>query len=196
MKKIILLTYLCYSSLLVFGQHATYPDLLTADSTWTKEIIRIPFGFAGEIKHTGYEDIRFAKGWGDKESSQFWSYAFVWKVDLTTTPSEAYLEENLKYYFHGLMAAVNKEKDKIIPETLVFLKKKEGAKLPTFIGTVKTHDSFKTKRVMTLNVHIEIYFCKKEQRYLPLFRFSQQPFGTKVWSELKTIQLHKNACIN
>ncbi len=196
MKKIILLIILCCPSLLLFGQHSKHPDLISADSTWGKEIIQLPFGFARDIKYTGYEDIRFAKGWGDKESLQFWTYAFVWKIDLMREPTVTFLEENLKRYFHGLMTAVNKEQDKTIPETTVLLLKKEGTKLPTFIGKVRTHDSFKTREMMTLYVLAENHYCKKSKRYMPFFRFSQQPFEQEVWKQLKGVKLSESACEN
>ena len=35
------------------------------------------------IKYSGVEDIRFAPGWGNAKSNEYWTYAFLWYLDGT-----------------------------------------------------------------------------------------------------------------
>ncbi|CAM1357767.1 hypothetical protein [Tenacibaculum xiamenense] len=170
-------------------------DILVADSTWTKEKIRLPFHFAPEIKYEGYEDIRFAKGWGNIESPEFWTYTFVWNINLKERPKPVFFEENLMFYFDGLMNLVNKEKEKIIPKTQVKIySRKEKNKTNFYRGTLVLHDSFKTKNTILLYVDIESKLCKKTKNYICLFRFSRQPFQHSTWKKLNKVKIKKNFC--
>ena len=57
---------------------------------WNVERFSIPIDFAPGIAYKGVEDIRFAPGWGDKKSEEYWSYCFLWwlnpdaKIDATS----------------------------------------------------------------------------------------------------------------
>jgi len=109
----------------VFGQEHQKIKLIEADSTWGKEVIRIPFWFAPEINYKGYEDIRFAPGWAKVDSTDFWTYAFAWDVNLETKPTSKLYEGHLKDYFDGLMKVVNKDKELSIPKTKATCTEKE-----------------------------------------------------------------------
>lgn len=197
MHKIIIITILISCSIYSSGQHKEELNLLQADSTWDKETIQIPFSFAPEIKYIGQEDIRFAKGWGDINSPGFWTYAFVWDINLKTKPTTIFFEDNLKLYFDGLMNAVNQDTSITIPKTKTFFKEKEHKKaITSFKGTVETYDAFRTKKMMTLNVTIESYYCKKTKKFIPLFRFSPKDFKHKAWESLNQVTLRANICNN
>jgi len=56
-------------------------EVLQTDSTWTKEIIKFPLGFAQEIKFEGFEDLRFPSGWAKQDSPDFWSYVWAWSIN-------------------------------------------------------------------------------------------------------------------
>ncbi|CAM1350325.1 hypothetical protein [Tenacibaculum halocynthiae] len=195
MNKLLVITLLL-TTIATFGQKEENL-LLVADSTWGKEVIHLPFGFAPEIDFVGYEDIRFAKGWGNIESSEFWSYVFVWNINLQEKPNAKFFQDNLKLYFDGLMKAVNKEKDKIIPEAKVtIIAKEETNGITKFTGKIITHDSFRTKKLITLQVSVESFYCKKTKKYMPLFRFSPQPFEHQIWKKLHNVKLKENYCQN
>ena len=83
----------------IFGQGRKEINLIKVDSTWGKEIIQVPFWFATEIDYKGYEDIRFAKGWEDINSSGFWTLVFAWDINLNTKPTTKFFEDSIKLYF-------------------------------------------------------------------------------------------------
>lgn len=196
MKLYITLSILLFFRIGLSGQHDASKDILIADTTWGKEVINMPFHFAPEIQLEGYEDIRFAPGWGTIGSVDFWTYTFVWKTNMTTAPTAAFLEKNLVHYFHGLMEGVNKEPERVLPQTITNIQESKNNNGQTiFTGQVTTHDSFRTRDTMTLNVHIEIHYCDQNKSYLPFFRFSPQPFDHEIWKKLAAINLIDHICL-
>lgn len=189
-----MLVLLC-CSINSFGQNPEEINLIQADSTWGKEIIKIPFWFATEINYKGYEDIRFAKGWENKESSGFWTLVFAWDINLKKSPTPKFFEDNIKLYFDGLMKVVNEDKKIIIPKTKAVFKVTKTKKGITFFkGVVETYDAFTTKKIIKLNVTIESYYCKKTKKYLPFFRFSPRDFNHNTWKMLSEVELKTNIC--
>ncbi|MEE9408818.1 MAG: hypothetical protein V3V28_12170 [Polaribacter sp.] len=194
MKKIVLIIPLIYS-VFTFGQKNENVNLIQADSTWGKEIIKVPFWFAPKIDYKGFEDIRFAKGWEDIESDGFWVLAFAWDINLKTKPSAKFFEENLKLYYDGLMKVVNEDEKIIIPKTEALFAESTSKKGVTyFTGIVKTFDAFTTKKTINLYVTVESNYCEKTKKYIPLFRFSPKEFIHKSWEDLNKVKLQNNLC--
>lgn len=194
MKKIIFTFLFFTSTFLSFGQEKEV-NLIQTDSTWGKEVIKLPFWFAPEVNYVGYEDIRFAKGWENTKSDGFWALTFAWDANLNTKLTVDFFKNNIKLYFDGLMKVVNEDKKITIPKTKVSLSKtntKNG--IIKFIGVVETFDAFTTKKMIKLNTVIESYYCKKSNKYIPLFKLSPKDFSHKIWKELKSIKLQKNSC--
>ena len=173
MKYLTIVIFL-FSSVYALGQQNHNNFLvLEADSTWTKEVIKFPLGFAPEIDFEGYEDLRFADGWKKMDQPDFWTYVFVWNVKLKQALSKNELETYLKLYFDGIMTAVNKKKDFKIPSTLVTLAKVDTSNVDNiYRGTIKMHDSFHTEEMMTLHVFISQERCKTSDKVIPFFRLS------------------------
>ena len=192
MKYIIITIALLYS-IVLFGQEKEELYILEADSTWLKEIIKFPLGFAQDINYEGYEDLRFAKDWRNAEGSEFFTYAFVWNVNLTEVPTVDMIETNMKLYYDGLMGAVNSDKDFVVPETIVaFHQLDSESKLLCFRGEIQTYDSFSSKKVINLNVSVETTYCKDQGKYLMLFRVSALDFENVIWDTLNSIKLSEN----
>ena len=194
MKYIISLIILLYSVVL-FGQELEESYVLKADSTWLKEIIKFPLSFAQDINYEGYEDLRFAKNWSKPEGSEFFTYAFVWNINLKEAPTIAMIETNMKLYYDGLMSAVNKDNEFIVPKTIVeFNKLENDSELPEFIGKMQVHDSFFTRETIELNVTIKTTYCKIQDKYLMLFRVSTLDFDNAIWNQLNAINLTSDIC--
>lgn len=195
MNKIVVLFILVSCSLFSFGQQKQETNVIQADSTWAKEIIEIPFWFAPEINYNGHEDIRFAKGWEKIDSPGFWTYAFAWNINLKTKPSAKFFEDNLKFYFDGLMKVVNKDTLFTIPKTkALFVEKGHKNKVTTFTGTLEIYDAFTSKKTIILNVTVECYYCKKTKTFVPLLKFSPKDFKHESWEMLKQVTLNPNFC--
>lgn len=191
MKHYITILVFCFNAIL-FAQEKQNFEVLETDSTWIKEIIEFPIGFAREIKYEGFEDLRFPQGWSKEDSPNFWSYVWAWSIIDTEEITTNDLEKNIQYYFDGLLGLdFYKIDDKPLRKTnAVFIKKTESQ----FVGKVKTHDTRYTKTPMTLYVTVEISHCERENRTIVLFRFSPKPFDNNVWDTLAEVKLKSDCC--
>jgi hypothetical protein len=193
MKHYVTILLLCFNALL-FAQEKQDLEIFETDSTWIKEIIEFPIGFAQEIKYEGFEDLRFPEGWSKEDSPNFWSYVWAWYINGTEKVTTNDLEKNIQYYFDGLLGLdFYKIDDKPLRKTnAVFIKKTESQ----FVGKVKTHDTRYTKKPMTLNVTVETSFCEQENKTIIHFRFSPKPFDNTVWDTLDEVKLKSDVCKN
>jgi hypothetical protein len=162
-------------------------DILVTD--WGKEIFKFPIRFAQEINYTGIEEARFPKGWREIENPEFWSYVFAWHIDLAKEMTISQIETDLNIYFNGLMN-VNIKK---YPKTIAKFKK---ISKNNFEGTIKTIDNFTTKKIMTLNVTVEQFFCKDAKKSVVIFRFSPKGYNHTIWNKLNDIKLNDAICKN
>ncbi|MEO0504736.1 MAG: hypothetical protein AAF090_01195 [Bacteroidota bacterium] len=173
--------------------HAQKPEtVLNSPEGWNSEQISFPLSFAPDIGFTGFEDIRFAPGWPDKESEAFWAYHFVWYIDQNDPMTEASLTKIMEAYYDGLMLSVSKSEEHPegnLPEKTMslFIKTENG-----FTGKVRVFDAFFSKKTILLNFKVKEFFCDKTQKQVVAFDISQQPFGHSVWKEFDAVQLMQN----
>tara|TARA_R110002072_G_scaffold118631_1_gene250759 strand:- start:174477 stop:175073 length:597 start_codon:yes stop_codon:yes gene_type:complete len=185
---LLLFTFICTSQ----SKTDTYESILQAkDTTWLKEIITFPIGFAPELQYEGYEDLRFAKNWSKPESPEFWTYTLAWNINLKKPLSIAQLETDLQFYYDGLMGVVNKDPDFKIPSSIIKLSSMDRG---TLKGTIQVYDSFHSKKVITLHIMIEQQYCEEKQSYTPIFRVSIKDFDAPIWQELQSVKLRKDFC--
>ncbi len=170
-------------------------NLLNAIEGWGHEVFHFPLHFAKNIEFTGWEEAHFPPHWSKQDSSQFWSYVFAWNITNDIILSEEVLENNLAKYFDGLSAAVNKNKDKILPKAIIDLhRSKDASKISSYIGTAHIYDSFVTEDTLTLNVEIELKTCDEENRTISIFRFSPKENPHSIWHELYEVNLIEGVC--
>jgi hypothetical protein len=188
-----LIAFFC--SIQVFGQKEEESLLKTYDNSWRKEIIPMPLHFAPQIPYKGVEEVRFAKGWSKIEDDTFWTYAFVWDVDLTSILTTNQLESYMQYYFDGLMAIINKDKSKVLPKTVaLFLEKDATKNTAHFVGKIQVYDAFHTKDLITLYCTVQQYYCEKQQKSMVLFHLTPKEFDHATWNELHTVTLTHKPC--
>lgn len=162
-------------------------DMLSTDSTWTKEVFYFPLSFAPDIPLEGAEEARFPKHWADTNSVENWSYVFVWNVQSDSALTERELEDNLQKYFNGLMAWEH--------TNALLVKTDDSAGVSKYTGKVRTLDAFFTKRKMTLRVRVETRYCRQQKRFVAFFRFSPLGFEHEVWHQLMAATLQLPECV-
>ena len=94
--KTLLIVTLLLASLTIYGQDTTKTEFdghkweapyeLPVPKGWTIERFLIPISFAPQISYTGVEDIRFAPGWANAGSDEYWTYAFLWWLEGNIQP--------------------------------------------------------------------------------------------------------------
>ena len=191
------------ASLLISGtlSVADEPDSakLAAPEEWGGETIKIPPGFAPDMKLKGSEHIRFAPGMMKPASDSFFSYAFVFDLQSKPDLTEAVVKEELLKYYRGLCKAVLKEQ---LPDvdpskfTLELQQVKSDAKpspdekgpsTPTrYTGTLDWVEPFATKKPQKLNLEIRTW-ATNDRNYIFVCA-SPQAQDTAIWKQLHAIR--------
>ena len=167
------------------------PYVLPVPEGWSTEIISFPIEFAPSINYHGVEDLRFTAGWGNVQTDEYWTYAFLWWLQGTPEFNETIVGDNLKAYYTGLVGRNIKPRN--IPENKIFpvqvtlrASTVTGDDLQTFDGSVYMLD-YMTQKPITLHVHVHVKNCSEANRTVIFNEISPQPFNHAVWSQLDAI---------
>lgn len=181
--------------LLSFGQITTSnfdpvkwepPYRLDFPAGWGVERFLIPISFAPKIPYKGIEDIRFMPGWGKAESSDYWTYAFLWYLDGQQKLSATTIENNLKEYYTGLVAAVHGDSldnKPVTVKTSIKKGKTQKGDLKTFYGSVYMLDYMANKPI-TLYCKIHLKSCTGQNNTFIFYEISPKPYSDSVWQSL------------
>ena len=167
------------------------PYMLPVPKDWTIERFLIPISFAPQIQYKGVEDIRFAPGWGNVKSDEYWSYAFLWYLEGEVKMDSKIIDSNLKAYYTGLIGinGRNIPSEKLIPVVASFNEaKKDKGDLKTYIGTIKMVD-YMSQKPMVLNCKAHLKSCLGENKTFIFYELSPQPLSHNIWLSLDKLWL-------
>lgn len=180
---LIFLRIVCYGQ-----QDQKSNDLLLAiEQNWRSERLVFPISFAPTLDYDGVEEVRFAPGWSDQNSTEFWTYTFLWHLRENPELTERKLRYDLAAYFDGLMHLVSKGESKDFPAEI---KLKRIGNSAFYEGEARIYDAFFTKSMMTLHLSIEEQYCDLNDSYTVLFRFSPKVMNDPIWKTLNAIHLN------
>ena len=175
------------------------PTKLAAPAGWGGEIIKLPPGFAPDMKLKGSEYIRFAPGMMKPASGSFFCYAFVFELQPKPVLTEAVVTDEFQKYFRGLCKAVlNGKLPDVDPSefTLELQRVKsvaepssdeKAADTPTrYTGTLDWVEPFATKKPQKLN--LEIWTWARNNHNYVFACVSPQARDTAIWKQLRTIR--------
>ena len=148
----------------------------------------LPPDFAKQLSFKGVEDLRFFPGWGDPNSEEHWSYAFLWSLDGKPDIDAHVLQNNLTILYTGLIGRniVPRKipKEKLFPvEVNIQNIKTSAGDLKTFAGTVHMLD-YITQTPMILNVRIHVKDCPDKMHSILLFEVSPKSADHPNWQKL------------
>lgn len=86
---------------------------------WRSELIPFPLAFAPDLAHHGVEEARFPPGVFDVFSTNYWAYAFAWRIDDPGPPDATALSGELTAYYRGLLVAVDTNHLITMPDAIV-----------------------------------------------------------------------------
>ena len=171
-------------------------NILEAPKDWKKESFTFPLDFAPKLNFTGIEEARFASGWSDKTSDQFWTYSFAWYVDGKIELTEHRLEELTAIYFNGLTQVVGKSKGiksaDITNATAIFMDKKVIENWQSFEGKVQLFDVFFSEQIIRLNAKVKALYCAQSDKHLVVFSFAPKAFDDKIWQIFEGVKTIKD----
>lgn len=194
MKKLVFILLVLSQVCLLYSQEKENIDLLVTEDSWRKEAFRFPMLFAQEVNFDGVADVRFTKGWEDKNSPNFWSYAFAWKISIDQPLSELDIENYMQLYFDGLMNVVKKDKSQVLPATLALFSSLEIPGSTIYKGKISFHDAFFTEEMMILNVQCHYTYCSDQDISVYKFKLSPKPLDSTVWQHINKVMLRSDIC--
>ncbi|MFG0258992.1 MAG: hypothetical protein ACF8LK_01460 [Phycisphaerales bacterium JB041] len=147
---------------------------------WPAETFPLPPSFAPELP-TGRESLRFAPGWRDPSTEDFWSYAFVMWID-EPEPDAARVEILLESYYNGLMNAFAGDKDISHTPARVAVTRTGPNR---FDATMHLIDAFATFKPMDLRLKV-VTDAGSDQDSMLQVRLSPQPETHRIWVDLQT----------
>ncbi len=177
---------------LYFRLHNNINNVLEAKNDWRSEVLEFPLIFAGDLDYEGEEHIRFAPGWGETNSEDYFSYVFLWILEEDPMINEAALENIMNIYFDGLMntgAITNFSFFKDIPVTESSMQKIEDDR---YKGSIKLYDEFFAKDMITLRANIKYEYCNATKKHLVWFYLSPKEINHPIWNQLQEVHLNIN----
>lgn len=167
------------------------PYALPAPEGWDTEVFELPAPFAQRIPFKGVEDLRFAPGWADSKSENYWSYMYLWWLGGEARPDAKILQESLKIYYEGLVGQNigrrNIPEARLVP-TIVKIEKVKSAATGTesYKGTVSMLD-YMAQKPMVMNCLIHVRKCSEQNRTAVFLELSPKPVEHKIWQQFKKI---------
>ena len=175
-----------------YPDHLEKPYSYMAPPNWGRETILFPMGFAPSLPYKGFEDLRFAPGWGDPNSDEKWLYTFLWWLDGRYPFTEKTLTRDLEAYYTGLTrqrAMADKLDMKQWTPARAQVQKAGTADgdTDTYTATVNIFDSEVTKKPGELHIKIHVKKIADKDRMLVLFEVAASPFANAVWKGVDKI---------
>lgn len=159
---------------------------LKAPKGWSGETLKLPPGFAPDMKLKGIEEIRFAPGMFKPDDETFFSYAFVFWLPGDKPLDADAIHSDIMTYYRGLANAVSKGEIK----TDGFKLKLEPVENQEseWIGTLEWVEPFRSRKAQTLRFEIsQRQLTEPNARLLSIAVSPQQDQKHAVWKDLRGI---------
>ena len=175
-----------------------YPEYIVpalnypAPAGWEPETILFPIDFAPQLPYKGFEELRFAPGWGNPQSDEKWAYTLLWWLDDTYQFDEKVLKNDLQNYFTGLTkqrAMADTSIANLHTPAIAEVKKvntSPGDK-ETYQATATIFDAQVTQKPGKLYFKIHLKDCGWKGRTILLIEAAAAVFGQPIWQKLDAI---------
>jgi hypothetical protein len=191
MKNILaIVVFIVSLSLAAQGQQAT-PQLLKEPADWSFERFALPPSFAPGFPYKGVEELRFSPGVFNKDSTDYFTYAFVAQLDSTTTISLDNIRNYLLNYFKGLCSSTANDRKLVIDTSkiTVFVEKKKGThNNEIYNALLNVFGVFADAAPVKLNMEVKVLVNTAAKKTYLIFIASPHEKTDDVWKELYKIQ--------
>jgi hypothetical protein len=183
------------------------PEYLKGPTTWEFERFALPPGFSPSFPYKGVEELRFSPGMFNKDSVNYFSYAFVARLDNTPGFTQAQVKNYLLVYFKGLCASNAKQRNLTIDTSQITVSTEPGVRMsrsaatpgsgesritstgsPTYNAVLHLFGVFADGAPVRLNAEIKVISDPGTQTTFLVYIASPQPKSHPIWQELYQIQ--------
>lgn len=173
------------------AQKAT-PQLLKDPAAWSFERFALPPSFAPNFPYKGAEELRFSPGMFNKDSTNYFTYAFAAQLDSTTAISQNNIRNYLLDYFRGLCSSTANDRKLVIDTTkiTVSVERKKGAPGTGIIynASLNIFGVFADGAPLKLNMEVKVLMNAAAKKTYLIFIASPHEKTDDVWKELYKIQ--------
>ena len=188
-KTIAIVCWAILISIALFAQNQT-AQLLKEPANWQFERFALPPEFAQNIPYKGVEELRFSPGMFVKDSTTYFTYAFVAELTNVNSVSQDDIRNYLINYFKGLCGSTAKQRHLSIDTSKidVAIERRQNAGNEAFYdATLNIFGVFTDGAPVKLNAEIKVMNDKASKIYL-VFIASPLDKTNNVWNELHSIQ--------
>jgi len=174
----------------LFAQNQT-AQLLKQPANWQFERFALPPEFAPNIPYKGVEELRFSPGMFIKDSSNYFTYAFVVELDNINSISRDDIKNYLLDYFKGLCGNTAKQRNLSIDTSKITVsldKDESTGKDVHYNATLGIFGVFADGAPVRLNMEIKVMNDKPTSKIYLVFIASPLNKTDKVWVTLHSIQ--------
>lgn len=192
MRKIIAaLLFIASISITAKSQDAK-AEFLKEPSTWSFERFPLPPVFAPGFPYKGVEELRFSPGMFNKNSSDYFSYAFVAQLDNTTAMMQSDIKNYLLTYFKGLCGSTAKERNLSIDTSQITVSVEKKNNVPPgatiYNAQLNVFGVFADGAPVTLNAEIKVLNNINTKNSYLVFIASPHKKTDDIWKQLYKIQ--------
>jgi len=179
-------------SLHFYPSHVANPYTYNAPLNWSPETILFPFNFAATLPYKGFEELRFAPGWGNASGTECWAYTILWWLDDDYTFDQSIVQHDLETYFTGLtrqrVIAEGQNMSSFIPAKAAIKKiSTEPGDVASYTGTLDIFDALITKKPGKLYVKIHQKQSASKGNTVLLMEVAATGFDQPAWQQLDKI---------
>lgn len=166
------------------------PEFLKSPASWQFERFSLPPGFSSNFPYKGVEELRFSPGMFTKGGSDYFSYAFVARLDSTALFTQDDLRNYLLVYYKGLCENTAKQRKLSIDTSQIMVTIEENKfESSAYNALIKLFGVFADGAPVTLNAEITVLNDSKANRTFLVFVASPQEKTREIWRQLHEIRL-------
>jgi hypothetical protein len=167
-------------------------EFLKEPSTWSFERFPLPPVFSPGFPYKGVEELRFSPGMFNKDSSDYFSYAFVAQLDNITTISQSEIKDYLLAYFKGLCGSTARERNLSIDTSQITVSIEKKNDVPPGVtiynAVLNVFGVFADGAPVTLNAEIKVLNNINTKNSYLVFIASPHKKTDDIWKQLYKIQ--------
>jgi len=192
MRKIIAALLLITLVPFIAKSQDTKAEFLKEPSTWSFERFPLPPVFSPGFPYSGVEELRFSPGMFNKDSTGYFSYAFVAQLDNITAITQAEIKNYLLTYFKDLCGSTAKERHLSIDTSQITVSLEKKNSLPPGVtiynALLNIFGVFADGSPVILNAEIKVVANISTKKCYLIFIASPHKKTDDIWEQLYKIQ--------
>ena len=166
-------------------------QLLKEPAAWSFERFNLPPVFAPNFQYKGVEELRFSPGMFDKNSTEYFTYAFAAQLDDRINMTKEDVRDYLFNYFKALCSSTARDHKLVVDTSAITVsieKKKNTSKEITYNTTLHVFGVFADGAAVQLNMEVKVLPVEAGKKVYLIFIASPHAKNDDVWKQLYLIQ--------